>query len=114
MQLNFIKSLSLICTVILCVGMALSSVHATNNLNTTQEIQTDQSGPFCAQAMQSRHECQKATTADSLRGMIRPTLLAANQAACQWNYNNCMKGCDGMAQCSNQCMTNYNNCMRNT
>jgi hypothetical protein len=42
--------------------------------------------------------------------MIR--LADAHSDACLWNYNNCMKGCDGATSCSAQCKVNYDNCMR--
>jgi hypothetical protein len=42
----------------------------------------------------------------------RPLVLAGSPAVCKANYDQCMKGCDGAAQCSNQCMVNYNGCLR--
>jgi hypothetical protein len=42
---------------------------------------------------------------------ITPASAGGNAQACLDNYNNCMKGCDGAAQCSNQCKVNYNKCL---
>jgi hypothetical protein len=112
MKLNLNRSLSLIGMVALCVGIAMSSVNATNTQNRDQEIQTVQSRQICAQEISSRQQCRAATTSEAPEKKRRPIMLAGNQAACQWNYNQCMQGCNGAAQCSNACMTNYNNCMR--
>jgi len=38
--------------------------------------------------------------------------LAGTPAACKWNYDQCMKGCNGAQQCSNQCMANYTACLK--
>lgn len=43
---------------------------------------------------------------------VRPLRFAGSPAVCKANYDQCMKGCDGAAQCSNQCMVNYNGCLR--
>lgn len=42
----------------------------------------------------------------------RPIILAGSQAVCQANYNQCIRGCDGFAQCNRQCMINYQGCLR--
>jgi len=39
-------------------------------------------------------------------------LADGHSDACKWNYDNCMKGCDGATQCSNQCRVNYDKCMQ--
>ena len=44
--------------------------------------------------------------------LITPASAGPHEDACLWNYNQCMKGCDGATSCSNQCKTNYDNCMR--
>jgi hypothetical protein len=55
-----------------------------------------------------------AESHSSANGVGRSTirLADAHADACLWNYNNCMKGCDGAASCSNQCKVNYDGCMR--
>ena len=40
------------------------------------------------------------------------TRLADGHAdACQYNYNQCMTGCDGASGCEGQCQANYDGCM---
>lgn len=34
-----------------------------------------------------------------------------NPAVCKANYDQCVKGCDGMASCTNQCAANYRGCL---
>ena len=42
-----------------------------------------------------------------------PVMLAQTHAEiCAANRDQCLKGCDGMTQCSNQCWTNYDGCMK--
>ena len=50
----------------------------------------------------------------SAEGAGRPVfrLADSHSDACLWNYNTCMKGCDGATSCSNQCKTNYDNCLK--
>lgn len=43
---------------------------------------------------------------------IQPMILAGNPAVCQANYNQCVRGCGGFAQCVRQCQINYNGCLR--
>ena len=31
--------------------------------------------------------------------------------ACKYNYDQCMRGCDGAESCGNQCQRNYDGCM---
>jgi hypothetical protein len=31
--------------------------------------------------------------------------------ACKYNYDQCMRGCDGAGSCGNQCQRNYEGCM---
>ena len=38
-------------------------------------------------------------------------LADAHEDACQYNYNQCMTGCDGMSSCEGQCQANYDGCM---
>ena len=42
----------------------------------------------------------------------RPMIFAGSLAVCQANYNQCVRGCDGFAQCIRQCQINYNGCLR--
>jgi hypothetical protein len=65
MKLNLNRSLSLIGMVALCVGIAMSSVNATNTQNRDQEIQTVQSRQICAQEISSRQQCRAATTSEA-------------------------------------------------
>ena len=90
MKLNLNRSLSLIGMVVLCVGIAMSSVSATNTQNSDLEIQTAQNRQLCAQEISSRQECCAATTVETSAKKMRPIKLAGNQAACQWNYNQCL------------------------
>ena len=39
-------------------------------------------------------------------------IFAGSLAVCQANYNQCVRGCDGFAQCIRQCQINYNGCLR--
>ena len=41
-----------------------------------------------------------------------PMIFAGSLAVCQANYNQCVRGCDGFAQCIRQCQINYNGCLR--
>jgi hypothetical protein len=78
---------SIVWTAILCAGLAVASAHASNLQTNDQATPTQHNG--------------------------RPMIVAGGNAAlCKANYDQCIKGCDGMASCSNQCTTNYNNCMR--
>ena len=76
---------SIVWTAILCAGMFVSSAYASS---------LESNGP--AQTQQNR-----------------PLILAGGNAAlCKANYDQCIKGCDGMASCSNQCATNYSKCLQ--
>jgi len=88
MQLKSIKVILLFALVV-CIGMA-SSLRAESVQDNGYKIQA----PFTAQAK------------------IRPLILAGSPAVCKANYDQCMSGCAGAAQCSNQCMVNYNGCLR--
>jgi hypothetical protein len=47
------------------------------------------------------------------RQNTRPIIVAGgNPALCKANYDQCIKGCDGMASCNNQCATNYSKCLQ--
>jgi len=87
MQSKSIK-LMLLSTFILCAGLAMSPVSA--------DIQNSGYG-----VPVQHNESHK----------IRPTILAGSQAVCQANYNQCIRGCDGFAQCNRQCMINYQGCL---
>jgi hypothetical protein len=88
MQSKSIKLL-LLSTLILCVGLAMSPVSA--------GIQNSGYGVPVL-----HNELHK----------IRPTMLAGNPAVCKANYDQCIRGCDGFAQCNRQCAINYNGCLR--
>lgn len=42
---------------------------------------------------------------------LRPLVFAGSPAVCKANYDQCIRGCNGAAQCSNQCQVNYNGCL---
>jgi hypothetical protein len=88
MQLKSIKVFVLF-SLVLCLGIT-SSLQAGYIQDNSYGIQT----PLTAQTK------------------IRPLVLAGSPAVCKANYDQCMKGCNGAAQCSNQCMVNYNGCLR--
>jgi len=52
----------------------------------------------------------RTVMASGRRSTIR--LADTHSDACLWNYNNCLKGCDGAASCSSQCKVNYDGCLR--
>ncbi len=81
--------LLLISAFILCVGMAMSPVSA--------DIQNNVYG-----VPVQHNESHK----------IQPIILAGNPAVCKANYDQCIRGCDGFAQCNRQCAINYNGCLR--
>lgn len=88
MQSSSIRILLLL-SLVLCLGM-------------TSSLQADykQDNSFKTQAQQIG------------QAKVRPLVFAGSPAVCKANYDQCMKGCDGAAQCSNQCMVNYNGCLR--
>ena len=61
----------------------------------------------------------KMTTPFSHAGRITQTRpeervqlsAGGNPAVCKANYDQCIKGCDGMASCNNQCAANYRGCL---
>jgi hypothetical protein len=75
---------------IVCTGMTKSPVHA------GQGVQASQSGQVILLAERN--------------GRIK---LAAggNPAICKANYDQCISGCGGFAQCNNQCAANYRGCL---
>jgi hypothetical protein len=75
---------------------------------------TDRDGKIGSEQLLCMPSCRTLTnvTKPASRSTSRPIKLAANQAACQYNYNQCMSGCGGMTSCSNQCAVNYQGCMR--
>jgi hypothetical protein len=89
-QLNRFKQICAIGLFVLCAGMSMSPVHA------GQGTQTDLNGHAVAVADQT--------------GRIK---LAAggNPAICKANYDQCISGCAGFAQCNNQCAANYRGCL---
>ena len=48
-------------------------------------------------------------------GYISITPAFADQHAdnCKYNYDQCVKGCDGASSCERQCKENYDKCMQN-
>jgi len=111
MQRILIRSALLICVVVL-FNSAVPSItqSATVPSNKEMTIQTDRQ--LCISAPSCGPVTLVTKTATAPRNRLSPTRLAANQAACQYNYNQCMRGCGGMASCSNQCAVNYQGCMR--
>jgi hypothetical protein len=88
MRLRSIQALSLF-SLFLCIGM-------------TSSLQADY-------IQDNSYKMQARPTAQT---KLPPIVLAGSPAICKANYDQCMKGCDGAAQCSNQCMVNYNGCLR--
>jgi hypothetical protein len=43
-------------------------------------------------------------------GRLQIILAGGCSDACQSNYNQCMRGCDGATQCGQQCRRNYDGC----
>lgn len=43
---------------------------------------------------------------------IVPASAQTHDQICQANRDQCLRGCDGMAQCSNACWVNYNGCLQ--
>ena len=86
MQSRSIKT-SLMLSLVLCLG-------------TTSSLQADYlDNSYKAQAQQIG------------QAKLRPVIFAGSPAVCKANYDQCMQGCGGAAQCSNQCMVNYNGCL---
>ena len=90
MQSKPIKSSLLFSAIILCIGMNMSPVQAEYVQSNDYRIQTQPNG---------LHK-------------IQPLIVAGSPAVCKANYDQCIRGCDGFAQCNNQCMINYNGCLR--
>ena len=88
MQPRSIKT-SLLLSLVLCMGMT-SSLQADYMQDNGYKTQTQQTG----------------------QTKVRPFVFAGAPAVCKANYDQCIKGCDGAAQCSNRCMVNYNGCLR--
>ena len=65
--------------------------------------------PLQAESVQDNSYRIKAFQTEQTK--IRPLLFAGSPAVCKANYDQCMKGCGGAAQCSNQCQVNYNGCL---
>lgn len=88
-----LKRIKLICSTgmfVLCLGITMSSLHA------DQGIQAGRNG-------------RAVSTADQ-RGLMKLT-AGGNPAVCKANYDQCIKGCGGFAQCNNQCAANYRGCL---
>src|SRR6266478_3311005 len=88
-----LKRFKLICPIgmlVLCMAMTMSPLHA------GQDVQASQNGH-----------------AISIANQNGPIKLAAggNPAICKANYDQCIRGCDGFAQCNNQCAANYRGCL---
>ena len=88
-----LKRIKLICSTgmfVLCLGITMPSLHA------DQGIQAGRNG-------------RAVSTADQ-RGLMKLT-AGGNPAVCKANYDQCIKGCGGFAQCNNQCAANYRGCL---
>ncbi|MHB8254726.1 MAG: hypothetical protein ACYDEV_13745 [Acidiferrobacter sp.] len=44
--------------------------------------------------------------------LITPARAMTHTDICVANRDQCLRGCDGMAQCSNTCEINYQGCLR--
>ena len=90
MQLKRIKLISSTVMFVLCVGMAMSPLRADHGI-------------------QASHKGR----AMSIANQGAPMKLAAggNPAVCKANYDQCISGCGGFAQCNNQCAANYRGCL---
>jgi len=90
MHLKRFKKICAIGMLVLCMGIATTPVNA------GQGIQTSQNEHGISVADQN--------------GRIK---LAAggNPAICKANYDQCINGCAGFAQCNNQCAANYRGCL---
>lgn len=51
------------------------------------------------------------STEESLHLQDHIKLAGGCSDACKWNYDQCMRGCDGAESCGNQCQRNYEGCM---
>ena len=89
-QLKRIKRICSAGMLVLCMGIIVSPLHA------NQGIQAGQNGHAVSIANQ--------------KGPVKLT-AGGNPAVCKANYDQCMKGCGGFAQCNNQCATNYRGCL---
>ena len=56
---------------------------------------------------------QSTAAAPSTDTLTPPVRIAqsSHTQICQDNYNQCMRGCDGAASCSNQCKVNLDGCL---
>ena len=90
MQLKRIKLTGSIAMFVLCMGITTSPLYA------DQGIQAGQDG--------------RAVSIASPKGAIRLT-AGGNPAVCKANYDRCIAGCGGFAQCNNQCAANYRGCL---
>jgi len=82
--------LFLLSMVIVCVGTAMSPAGAGYVENYDSKIQTE------------RNRVHN----------VQPIIVAGNPAVCKANYDQCLRGCNGFAQCNKQCEINYNGCLR--
>ncbi len=85
-----IKLTGSIAMFVLFVGMTMSPLHA------DQGIQAGPNG--------------RAVSIANPKGAIRLT-AGGNPAVCKANYDQCIRGCGGFAQCNNQCGANYRGCL---
>lgn len=44
--------------------------------------------------------------------LATPAQAVTHDQICQANRDQCLRGCDGMAQCSNACWDNYRRCQQ--
>jgi len=61
------------------------------------------------QATQLQQHEMSPIASDGNQRLLR---LAGSPEVCKGNYDQCIKGCDGAQQCSNQCLVNYNGCLK--
>jgi hypothetical protein len=89
-QLKRFKKICVIGMFVLCVGIAMTPVNAGKGIRTSQNEQSV-----------------------SVAGQTGRIKLAAggNPAICKANYDQCINGCGGFAQCNNQCAANYRGCL---
>jgi hypothetical protein len=89
-QLKRFKKICAIVAFVLCMGIAMTPVNAGQGIQTSQN--------------------EHGVSVADQNGRIK---LAAggNPAICKANYDQCISGCAGFAQCNNQCAANYRGCL---
>jgi len=90
MQLKRIGLIGVTGMFVLCMATTVSPLHADQGI----------------QASQSRRPVSIANQ----NGAMKLT-AGGNPAVCKANYDQCISGCGGFAQCNNQCAANYRGCL---